>query len=198
MYSYFFKGVKFVSNVEIRRPRVEDIEELHQFFDIVIKDTFANERLSELADDIENEIESKKKYLKYDFESYGKERYFLIAFDKMGNKIIGTIEYGPASELIDKLTEGAMKDLHEIGTVFVHPDYQGRGIGRLLLNVMFLTLLNREIKEFCLDSGYSNAQKIWKKKFGEPDYFLQNYWSEGSHHMIWRRSINDMSIVFSR
>jgi GNAT superfamily N-acetyltransferase len=178
-------------NVEIRRPRIEDCEELHQFFTTVIKDTYAREGLSQLIDDIENEIENKKQYLKWDFESNGKNRYFLVALDKNSNKIIGTIEYGPASELIAMCTDGALKEWYEVGTVFVHPDYQRVGIGTLLLNEMFLTLKNKGIKEFCLDSGYTNAQKVWKKKFGEPDYLLKDYWGEGFDHMIWRRCTND-------
>lgn len=185
-----------MDNVEIRRPRIEDNEELKQFFGTVTKDTFAREGLSELLDDIENEIEIKKQYLKYDFVSNGEKRYFLIALDKKCNKVIGTIEYGHASELINICTNGALKGMYEVGTVFVLPDYQRRGVGTLLLNVMFFTLLNRRIKEFCLDSGYTNAQKIWKKKFGESDYLLKDYWGKGFDHMIWRRRINDMSIIF--
>ena len=184
--------------VEIRRPGIEGNEEINQFFSTVIKDTFAREGLSELLNDIENEIENKKKYLKCDFDSNGKNRYFLIALDKNSNKVIGTIEYGPASELINICTDRALKELYEVGTVFVHPDFQGCGIGTLLLNVMFLTLQTRGIEEFCLDSGYTNAQKIWKKKFGEPDYLLKDYWGEKCDHMIWRRCTNDMSIIFNR
>ncbi|PGZ95438.1 GNAT family N-acetyltransferase [Bacillus pseudomycoides] len=185
-------------NAEIRSPRIEDIEELNQFFSITIKDTFAREGLSDLLDDIEKEIENKKQYLKCDFDSSGRNRYFLIAVDKSCNKVIGTIEYGLASELINICTNGALRDLYEVGTVFVLPEYQRHGIGTLLLNVMFLTLLNRGIKEFCLDSGYTNAQKIWKKKFGEPDYLLKDYWGDGCDHMIWKRCIDDMPIIFSK
>ncbi|SFH96822.1 MULTISPECIES: GNAT family N-acetyltransferase [unclassified Bacillus (in: firmicutes)] len=185
-------------NVEIRRPRMKDIEELNQFFSTTIKDTFAREGLSELLDDIENEIESKKEYLKCDFDSNGKNRYFLIATDTNCNKVIGTIEYGPASELINSCTNKVLKDLPEIGTVFVHPGYQRRGIGKLLLNTMFLTLLSRGIQEFCLDSGYTNAQKVWKGKFGEPDYLMKDYWGNGYDHMIWKRCIDDIPIIFSK
>ncbi|MDX8360521.1 GNAT family N-acetyltransferase [Cytobacillus sp. IB215316] len=184
-------------NIEIRRPRSGDKIELNQFFSTVIKDTYAREGLSELFDEIENEIENKKQYLKCDFDSNGRNRYFLIASDKNDNKIIGTIEYGPASELINSCTGSILKELYEVGTVFVHPDFQHRGIGTLLLNVMFLTLLNRGIKEFCLDSGYTNAQKVWKKKFGEPDYLMKDYWGEGFDHMIWRRWTNDIPIIFN-
>ncbi|MEH6980246.1 GNAT family N-acetyltransferase, partial [Bacillus pseudomycoides] len=108
------------------------------------------------------------------------------------------IEFGPSSKLINNCTDGALKDLYEIGTVFVLPNYQRRGIGNLLLNAIFLTLLDKGIKEFCLDSGYTNAQEIWKKKFGEPNFLLKDYWGEAYDHMIWRKCINDIPIIFSR
>jgi len=180
--------------VEIRRPRIEDSEALNKFFRIVITDTFAGEGLFGLTNDIENEIESKKMYLKSDLNSNGENRYFLIALDD--NKIIGTIGYGPVSELIISCTNGELIDLVEIGTVFVHPEYQGQGIGNLLLNVMYHTIQTRGIEEFCLDSGYTIAQKIWKKKFGKPDYLLKDYWGEGFDHMIWRKRINELPIIF--
>ncbi len=184
-----------MNNVEISRPRITDIEELGKFFRIVIMDTFAREGLEEKLDDIENEIEEKKKYLKSDLDSSGQNKYFLIALSQ--NIIIGSIEYGLVSELIINCTDGQLAELVEIGTVFVHPNYQGQGIGNLLLNLMYLTLQNRGIKEFCLDSGYTNAQKIWKKKFGEPDYVIKDYWGVGYDHMIWRKSINEITIKFN-
>ncbi|MEH7114136.1 GNAT family N-acetyltransferase [Neobacillus niacini] len=172
--------------IEIRRPRIEDTEELNQLFRIVIEDTFAREGLAELIDDIAAEINSKKKYLQMDFESQGEKRYFLIALAE--NKIIGTIEYGPASELIHDCTNGDLGNLDEVGTVFVLPDYQRQGVGNKLLADIVQTLKARGIQEVCLDSGYRNAQSIWKKKFGEPDYLLKDYWGQGQDHMIWKLS----------
>ncbi|MDM5438951.1 GNAT family N-acetyltransferase [Bacillus hominis] len=183
-------------NVEIRRTNSDDIDELYLFFRIVITNTYKNEGLSQLLDDIENEINSKKQYLKNDFDSNGESRYFLLAIDTNNDKIIGTIEIGPASTLINSCTGGVLKDLYEIGTVFILPEYQRKGIGSLLLNAMFLTLLGKGITDFCLDSGYKNAQKIWKKKFGEPIYALKDYWGESSDHMIWKKSLHDIPIIF--
>jgi GNAT superfamily N-acetyltransferase len=183
-----------VQNVEIRRPRIDDLEGLHHFFRIVITDTFAKEGLTDLLDEIEKEIEDKIKNLHTYFESNGESRYFFMAL--VNDQVIGTIEYGPASKLINDCTDGELKELVEVGTVFVRPDYQRQGIGNLLLNVMYLTLQNKGIDEFCLDSGYTNAQKIWKKKFGEPDYLFEDFWGEGYDHMIWRRRINDIPIMF--
>ncbi|MFJ7677855.1 GNAT family N-acetyltransferase [Peribacillus sp. NPDC097198] len=177
-------------NLEIRRTRTEDIKELNQFFRTVITDIFIKEGIGDKLEDIENEIEAKKTYLESDLESNGEKRFFLIALD--GDKIIGTIEYGAASDLISKCTDNALKNLNEVGTVFVDPDYQRKGIGNLLLNKIYLTLHNKGIEEFCLDSGYISAQKIWKKKYGDPDYFLENYWDEGYHHMIWRLMVDDL------
>lgn len=142
-------------NVEVRRPRTEDIKELNQFFRTVITDTFIKEGIGEKLEDIENEIGTKQTYLERDLENDGEKRFFLIALD--GNRIIGTIEYGAASDLIRKCTDNALKDLNEVGTVFVDPDYQRKGVGNLLLNKIYLTLYNKDIEEFCLDSGYISA-----------------------------------------
>jgi GNAT superfamily N-acetyltransferase len=179
-----------VIKVEIRRPRIEDIKELHSLFRIVITDTFIKEGIGEKLKDLNDEIEGKEKYLESDFESNGEKRYFLIAL--FGNKIIGSIEYGPASNLICKITNNTFKELVEVGTVFVHPDYQRMGVGNLLLNEMYSTLKSKGIEEFCLDSGYKIAQTIWKKKFGEPDYLLEDYWDKGNDHMIWRIRVSDL------
>lgn len=178
-------------NVEIRRPKEEDREELHHFFRLVITDTFIKDGIGEKLADIEEEIEVKKQYLESAYESKGQKRFFLVAMD--GDKIIGSIEYGAASKLICQCTNHALEELVEIGTVFVHPDYQGKGVGNLLLHYMFKTLENKEIQEFCLDSGYKRAQVIWKKKFGEPDYLLESHWGPESDHMIWRVKVKDCS-----
>ncbi len=178
--------------VEIRRPRIEDIKDLNSFFRTVITDTFTKEGIGERLNDINDEIKVKEKYLESDFESDGVKRYFLIALN--GEKIIGSIEYGPISDLISNCTNNAFKELIEVGTVFVHPDYQRIGVGNFLLEKMYFTLQNKGIEEFCLDSGYSSAQKIWKKKFGDPNYLLKDYWGKGYDHMIWKIKVSDWVI----
>lgn len=47
-----------MNEIEIRRPQIDDVEELNQFFRIVVEDTFAKEGISDLLDDQESEIES--------------------------------------------------------------------------------------------------------------------------------------------
>ncbi|MCT1399049.1 GNAT family acetyltransferase [Paenibacillus sp. LC231] len=181
--------------VEVRRPNRGDIKAIEHFFRLVITDTFAKEGLADLLEDIEQEIDSKNRYLNADFETNGEQRYFLIGL--LDNSIVSCIEYGPSTALIREATDGKLRDVVEIGTVFVHPDCQQQGIGNLMLNIMYLTLLNKGLTEFCLDSGYSRAQKIWKKKLGEPDYVLQDHWGSGADHMIWKRRLADVPVIFS-
>lgn len=174
-------------NLQIRRPEADDIDELHCFFRTVITDTFRKEGISDKVYDLEEEIKTKQCYLENDIKSGGVDRFFLIALEA-GN-IIGTIEHGPASPLIINCTNKRFQHLYEVGTVFVHPAYQRKGIGNRLLQEMYLTLHNHEVEEFCLDSGYRRSQTIWRKKFGEPDYFMKDYWGKELHHMIWRLNI---------
>ena len=178
-----------MTNIEISRPKSEDIELINEFFQIVIRDTFERNGISDLVDLIAEEIEYKRKCLNQDLESEGKNRYFLIA--KEGDKIVGSIEYGPSNELISSCTNGELKELVEIGTVFVHPDYQKKGIGSRMLNLIFKEMEKQGIKEFCFDSGYKSAQKIWVNKFGNPEYHLKDYWGKDSDHMVWRILVKD-------
>ncbi|GAM12143.1 GNAT family N-acetyltransferase [Mesobacillus selenatarsenatis] len=176
-------------HANIRRPTTEHREQLNDFFRTVIIDTFNKEGIGDQLNDINEEIEVKKRYLTSDFESNGLERYFLIAL--YGDKIIGSIEFGPANEIIRNASDHAFEALVEVGTVFVHPDHQRNGVGNLLLKAMYETLRNQGIEEFCLDSGYKRAQLIWKKKFGEPDILLKDYWGENFDHMIWKVEIRE-------
>lgn len=177
-----------VIDAEVRRPRFDDIKQLNEFFRIVICDTFTKEGIGDMLDDMTNEIKIKEKYLAADLESKGDNRCFLIAL--AAGKIIGSIEYGPASDLIVECT-GDSKEPIEVGTVFVHPDFQRMGVGNLLLNKMLVTLQNNGIVEFYLDSGYKIAQRIWMKKFGDPDFWLKDYWDKGYDHMIWKLRVSD-------
>ncbi|MGB3261476.1 GNAT family N-acetyltransferase [Paenisporosarcina sp.] len=181
-----------MEHIEIRRPNYEDIQELDHFFEIMITDTFNKEGIGHLVNEMQEEIETKKQFIEQDLDSGGEYRYFLIALER--DQIIGSIAIGPANELICTCTGNAFKDLTEIGTVFVHPEYQQKGIGNLLLNAIYRAMENKAIEEFCLDSGYKTAQKIWQKKYGSPAYLLNDFWGAGSDHMIWKVQLSKVAI----
>lgn len=50
-------------NIEISRPKFEDIELINDFFEIVLRDTFEKNEISDLADLIAEEIEDKRRCL---------------------------------------------------------------------------------------------------------------------------------------
>ncbi len=177
-------------DIDISRAKIEDRELINDFFRMVLIDTFNKNEISELIDTLNDEIEDKRCCLNQDFESAGKDRCFLIAKDK--DQVVGSAEYGPSNDLILSCTNGELKEVKEIGTVFVHPDYQRKGIGSKMLISLFLEMRRDGIEEFCLDSGYKIAQRIWIKKLGKPQYHLKNYWGEGADHMIWRKKIEDV------
>jgi len=185
----FEEGTKMIP-ITIKRPTIDDIDLLHDFFKLVITDTFRKEGIKDQTGDLLAEIETKKRYLAIDLESNGEERYFLIA--KLEDLIIGTIEFGPSSALICQCTNDQLKDVKEVGTIFVHPHYQQRGIGSLLLKEIYKEMDKRGVEAFCLDSGYVHAQLVWKKKFGTPDYIFKDYWDIGYDHMIWKLSIREV------
>ena len=54
-------------------------------------------------------------------ETDGKDRFFLVA--EYEDKIIGSIEYGIANDLLNSCTNHELEGMLEIGTVFVRPEY---------------------------------------------------------------------------
>lgn len=171
----------------ITRPSASDIDQIHALFETVLKDTYAKNNLDDFKDELMAEIEHKKHMLALDMESDGAEVYFLIA--KMNDKVVGTIEYGTANEVIEKCGDAFLMTLKEIGTVFVLPEYQGMGIGTAMLEAIKDSISKEGHSAFCLDSGYPSAQKIWLKMLGKPAFVLKDYWGVGFDHMIWRVEI---------
>lgn len=167
---------------------LEERSYIYDFFEIVIRNTFCINGIGDLKESLEEEIQDKKRNIDQDFETDGKNRFFLIA--EYGNEIIGTVEYGESNELIKKAADNEYKDMLEIGTVFVHPKYQKRGVASLMLYHILQRLSGEGVREVCLDSGYKIAQEIWCKMFGSPAYFLENYWGE-DHHMIWKVDVKE-------
>ncbi len=172
-----------MENIRIDKALYEDRDKINCFFERVLRYTFETNGIKDAVELLNEEIEDKRLYLEQSFKTKGQERCFLIA--KIDEEIIASIEYGPSDDFMNECTNGELSHMPEVGTVFVHPDYHRRGIGKAMLRAMFNELSNRGIYEVCFDSGYQTAQKIWLKKFGEPAYLLKDYWGEDWHHMVW-------------
>ncbi len=172
--------------IDIERPQRDDVIKLHDFFDLVIRDTFDKNEIEHLRAEIQEEKTYKRAILREDFDTQGKKHYFLVA--KSEGEIVGTIEYGHANEIVcNEVSE--ISDVIEVGTVFVHPNYQGLGIGRQMIEAIELALTKEGHSKYLMDSGYKSAQAVWTRKFGSPYKILENYWGEGDHHMIWMNEV---------
>jgi GNAT superfamily N-acetyltransferase len=181
-------------NIIIKRPKKENIEELENLFKFTIENELKNEGVIEHFEDLKNEIRLKINLLNKDIESNGKEAFFLIAVIK--NKIVGTIALRFQDDLIDKLSNGEYKNIPVIAAAYILPEYQGKGIGKALLNSIVISIMSRNIPEFCLDSGYSKAQKIWTKIFGNPEIVEKDFWGKGYDHMVWKVKTKDFNVIF--
>jgi len=179
-------------NIEIRRPKANDKEALKALFIATIDDIFEREAIDMPELKLE-EIDEKQTFFLDDLESNGQKRYFLIA--EIDGKVVGTAAIGPSNPLIHESSGDKLKEILEIGTVYVHPNYQKHGVGMKLMRAIYLTLLARGEREFCLDSGYKSAQAIWTRKIGPPEYIDADRWGEGNPHMVWHKSLDDVKIL---
>lgn len=174
--------------ITITHPQKEDKKEINQLFEAVITQTFKDYGFyDKYRKDVNYEIGKQEKALLQDFNTNGKDVYFLIAHDD--KKIIGTIAFGKASSDIERYSNGKLKTVPEIKSAYVLPDYQGKGIGTQLFDTIVNALREYGYSEFCLDSGYPKAQAYWSKKLGNPIVRIKNRWGAGNDYLIWHHKI---------
>lgn len=174
-----------INNLLITRLTEKDIEGAYKLFKITIPDAFKKSGSEDKKELIEKEIQHKKEILQ---EAVNNNNIlFWVAKDK--EKVIGTISYGPCCNDIKECTNNEITDLGELGSIFVLPEYQGQGVGSALINHLLAYLKKEGIKEFCLDSGYEQAQKTWLRKFGKPYAIVKDHWAPGVDNMVWRCSL---------
>lgn len=173
----------------IVKPTKKDIESAYHVFEVTIADAFEKEGLGYLKEDILREIECKKNLITYSLENPDSNIYFLVA--KIYDNVIGTISFGPCGNDIKKCTNNQLDTIGELGSLYVLPHFQGKGVGSVLIHSMVKYLHVLGIEQFCLDSGYKHAQKKWLRKFGEPYKIVKDYWGKDFDHMVWLCNVID-------
>ncbi|WP_405158856.1 GNAT family N-acetyltransferase [Paenibacillus sp. FSL H8-0283] len=176
-----------------------DADGVYQVFETTIPAAFDQEGIGSLLDDIQDEIAQKKAMIHKALQAKDNidaSVFFLVA--KRGDVIVGTISYGPCGKEIRECTEGRLNDIGELGSLYVLPEVQGQGVGSALILALVTELQRLGIQQFCLDSGYQIAQKKWQRKFGEPYVVANNYWGEGTDHMVWLCEVQDFIEVVQK
>lgn len=171
-------------NLRIVAPHKKDEEEIKTLFNSTITQTFKDYGFYDTyKDDVAYQVGKQVAALEEYFTSEGKNIYFLIAKDN--DKIIGTIAYGKPNADIEKYYLKGPRQIPEIKSVYILPEYQGKGVGTKLFVEMIDVLRQKGFKEFCLDSGYPKAQQFWRNKLGEPVITIPNRWGAGNDYLIW-------------
>lgn len=178
-----------INNLSIERLTKDDIKSAYTVFEVSITDAFQKEGIGDFKEDILREIQHKKNLLNSALDNPDSKIYFLVA--KVADKVIGTISFGPCGNDIKNSTNGELDSIGELGSLYILPDYQNKGVGSELINSMINHLNKLGIEEFCLDSGYSRAQERWIKKFSKPYIIAKDYWGEDADNMVWLCKVRD-------
>lgn len=176
-------------NLNIGPPAAGEIRQIHRVFELAIRDAFKQEGLEAHLEDIKYEISHKQERLANALYTQEPALHFLVA--RVRDEVVGTISYGPSGQLISECTDGQLKDVGELGSLYILPDYQNRGIGSALISEMVQQLDKQGIEQFCLDSGYRRAQVRWARKFGPPYAIAKDRWGPDSPHMVWLCQVQD-------
>ncbi len=167
-------------SLQIKKATFNDRDQVEVLWRAVLNHAF-NQGPSDDYHNAEHELAFKMEQYDAAFND-GKTQYFL-AFVK--DALIGTIAYGsPPNRGIMKRTDHALKDMVEIGSLYVEPSVQKKGYGTRLLLYVLNHLLNQKVQEVCFDSIIETSKKIWTKMFGEPTYKVPSK-KHNFVHMIW-------------
>lgn len=182
-----------IENLQITKPSEVDIPDIYRVFEESISDAFVKDGIESMQEDMQSEIEHKKHLLISAMDnselSLRTRPYFLIA--KLEGIAVGTISIGSCGEEIQKCTHNQFDEIPELGSLYVLPDVQEKGVGSALIQAMISTLHEQGIEEFCLDSGYKRAQQRWLRKFGKPYLIVKNYWGVDMDHYIWLCKVSE-------
>ena len=184
-------GMADMTSIIIRRPKMQERAQIHALFDVVIRHTFELEGVGEEFELIGKLIADQQNLIDLDIDTDGQQCFFLVA--QYESQVVGTICVRPCSDIIRECADRDTSGMLEIGSVYVLPELQGKGIAKLLLNRIYQALRTKGIDEFWLDSGYDIAKQVWRNILGEPSIIMKDYWAEGVDHHLWFRKLDDVN-----
>lgn len=167
----------------IRKPVLKDVIQLNHLFKESIAKAFEADGYGDEIDEIEGEIHIKMKKLMDFIQHPQEESAYLIAEHE--GCVVGAISFGEIGHVTHENVPNDFPSEGELGSMYILPEFQGRGIASQMIDAMLKELINMGIKYVSFDSGFKPAQQKWCKKFGEPFKIVKNYWAEGVDLYIW-------------
>lgn len=110
----------------------EDIPSVSNLFKVTIADAFEREGLGHLQADIRQEITAKIRKANDSLNPLETDVYFWVA--RADGIIIGTVSYAPCGEDIRNCTDNRLSAVGELGSLYVLPGNQGKGVGSALID----------------------------------------------------------------
>ncbi|AJD89840.1 hypothetical protein JMA_05230 [Jeotgalibacillus malaysiensis] len=166
--------------MDIRQLQENDLSSLDEMIFKCQTALISNENVTDKEWLIEKETERLRKVARRILLS-DEETMFVALED---TQVLGTIACMIPGELITCGLEPE-DGVFEVGSIYIHPEYQRKGVGHALLQHTQGWLLENGHSKFYLDAGFVSSQTYWKKRLGEPDILLEDYWGGGFNHMIW-------------
>ncbi|MGI1822618.1 GNAT family N-acetyltransferase [Exiguobacterium sp. TRN 1102] len=166
--------------MNFRALEQSDVKSLQRLFMESLSDLIRRERFED-ADLLDEEVARLNTTIQDHFDDDTVDLY-VVEEDGI---LVGAGALLPPNDIISGNIQ-IERDAIELGSVYVSPRMQQRGVGQFLLEEMMREILARGKKVFYLDAGFPSAQAYWQKRLGEPSHILEHYWGPGASHMIWQ------------
>lgn len=148
---------------KLRKPTKEDLDEVFELLKRTWCTTYPDDEYGISEEDILDHYADKEERIQRWSELYDNPGYrnFLVVEDEYG-KIVGQANFSNEP------------GKYEIGAIYVLPEYQGQGIGKLLMNKIFEELAAEDI--FLEMASYNRRTKEFYEHLGFAE--VQGYYSE--------------------
>lgn len=176
-------------NLHLETLTLPDVKAAKTLIKLVVTDSFVKQGVDIVAR--QTVLHEQINLVQTKFDHFSKEHYhFLVA--KSDNQLIGTIGFGPINEPLKlALSQLALPNtaMTEIVSVYIHPDFQGKGVGSALLQAIFEQARQRDYQSFGLSTGYLQAKAFWSAKLGNPNVCLHKYFGNADC-WVWIRKLS--------
>ncbi|KYC48914.1 MAG: Acetyltransferase (GNAT) family protein [Candidatus Methanofastidiosum methylothiophilum] len=179
-------------NLIIRDMTTADIECVCKLLEDVITETY---KINNLKNDDLYEFIAEKKHGIKEFNGNDKcKGIYKCAF--CNGILVGIGGIYPLCKDILLNIDDQYKNELEIGSLYIHVDYQKKGIAKELMAKLVneIVMMNKEY--FFLDCGYKSSQLYWERILGAPYKRLESYFDANEHYLIWKIETKEAKRIF--